>query len=169
MKNKLFIMLLLLIPLAYAFPLQLLPNGSLQEVNYSVNGTSVNVILYNGSLYITNLTNYTMMNITNIYQNITYNITQINQTCLNCTNYYNETINNTWINYNYGYNKSDLDTKFLTIDNFNSYKSGLNYSELVNSNVQIKETSDDWLWISVIGLFLVIAGIIAFIIYKGGE
>jgi len=155
----------------WAFPYQLLPNGTLSDVNYSINGTPVDIVLFNDSLYIVqkNLTNYTILNVTNIYQNITQNITYVNMTCLNCSNYYNQTVNTSY--FDYGYNSSYVDNNFVKLSDYNSYKSGLNYATLADLNnlnatitkPQEVSTNTTWLWLSVLGLFLLIVCLIGYI------
>ena len=163
--NKLIIFLIgiSLIPLVFAFPLQILPNGTLIEINESINGTPVDFILYNNTIYIIekNLTNYT------IYQNISY----INMTCINCTNYYNDTYKNTYNDY--GYNKSYVDNNFVTNSLFDTYKLSLSYAtkdELTNSINSLNNTKIDFetfnpikLWIGIGIVFLIELGIVIFI------
>ena len=158
-----------LFPEVLAFPFQLNPNGSLSEVNLTINGTQVDIVLFNDTIYIIekNITNYTIFNynVTNI------NITNVNTTCLNCTNYYNETIYHNETYFYYGYNRSELDGIFLFSSDFNTYKSGLTYvtKEELDA-IEPKETSI-WLWLSILGLFLINVCIIGFIVWmtRGGE
>lgn len=158
---------IILMSVVSAFPFQLLPNGTLIDLNGTeINGTPVDFVLFNDTIYIIpkNFTNQTIIyNITNV-ENITY----VNQTCINCSNYYNETINNTYYINEYGYNKSELNDVFLKISDYNSWKDGLNYAtldELNNSVSETKEISTIWLWLSVLGLFLIEVAIIGFIVY----
>lgn len=95
-----------------AWPMQLLPNNTIIDLgtNETINGTAVDFILFNGSLFLipqvelfynlTNITNVIYQNITNVtnvtYQNVTYtgnftNYTTQNITVENHTNIYNGT------------------------------------------------------------------------------
>lgn len=99
---------ILSILLVNAFPMELLPNGTIIEAG-SVNGTPVDFILFNNSLYIIPKINVTS-NITN-YNVTNYDITNhTNLTCYNCsynyTYYYNATGN-------YTYNRTELDSRFV--------------------------------------------------------
>lgn len=101
-----------------AFPYQLnLTTGILTDLNASNNMTTTLTI---------NVINYTYVNYTYYYGNITWmNITNV--TCNNCSLNYT-TINVTNINLtNNGYNSSDLNASYVTIENFNAYKSSLTY------------------------------------------
>lgn len=101
-----------LMTLTSAWPMQLLPNGTIIDLgtNATIGGTSVDFILFNESLYIipkveavyniTNVTNINYQNITNVtnvtYQNVTYtgnftNYTTQNITWENYTNIFNGT------------------------------------------------------------------------------
>lgn len=161
-----------------AFPYQLnLTDGTIVDLDSSNNFNGTLDIISNGSgLYIVerNPINYTISNIANTYQNITQNITYVNMTCLNCTNYYNQTINNSY--FDYGYNKSDLNSNFVTLSDYNSWKSGLSYAtkdELTNQfnnlNATITKPSDfnshAWIWWSILLIALAELGITGFIIY----
>ena len=164
MKKLLILIAIMFIPLVFAFPLQLLPNGTLIEINNSINGTPVDFILFNDTIYLIekDLTNYTITN-----------ISYVNMTCINCSNYYNDTYKNTYNDY--GYNKSYVDNNFITNSLFDTYKLSLSYAtkdELTNSindlnNTKIISEKDysNKLWISIIIIFIIELGIIGFIVY----
>jgi len=163
----------------FAFPYSLnLSTGIITDLNSSDNST--NFTIYVIHIYPnTTINNSYFYNVTNIYQNITQNITYVNMTCLNCTNYYNQTINNSY--FEYGYNKSDLNSNFVTLSDYNSWKSGLAYitqdtltSQINSLNSTITkpaEVQTTWLWLSVLGLFLLIICLIGYIAWmsRGGE
>lgn len=149
-----------------AWPYQLnLSDGALTDLNVSNNLTT------NLTIYIVSY-NYTIQD--NDWINIT------NLTCLNCTYYNNYTYAYTYIlnatNYTF-YNKTDSDAKFLTVVDFNSYKTSLTYStitELNNAITSLNQTINNIettnigigiLWILIIiSILLGIAGI--FLAYK---
>ena len=186
MKNKLiYLIILLSISLVNAFPLQILPNGTLVESNYDA-GTSVDIILFNNSLYIieaepTEINYYNKTYLNNTYINYTYlNETYVNTTCFNCTNYYNVT--NYYNDTNSSlYNNSYLDNNFITNSIFNTFKSSLNYAtkdELTNSINSINNTNyitsleehtHTWTGIIIFLIFLIQSGTIIYIIYKVRE
>lgn len=102
-----------------AFPLQLFPNGTIVDLgsNTTINGTSVDFIYSNDTLYIipkvndSNITfqNVSYFNVTNV-TNVSYgNITNI--TNITLQNYTNCSFNYTYYNVtgNYSYNKSEID------------------------------------------------------------
>jgi hypothetical protein len=108
-----------------AWPYQMnLSDGSITDLNssnsletnltiYVLNYTNV-YINYSNYTYFTNVTNITYLNVTNV-------------TCYNCTYNYNNTyIMNGTLNGSY-YNKSDDDSRFVTIGDFDSYKNSLSY------------------------------------------
>ena len=150
---------LFFISLASAWPYQLnLSNGALTDLNESNNETA------NFTIYVI-MQNYTYMNFTNItYENLT---------CVNCSYTYNET--NEYFLYNGSldfYNKTEQDAKFLTIVDFNNYKTALTYpyvttadfnSAIDNLNQTIsnkKEDSHGYLWaIAIISILLSAAAI----------
>ena len=112
---KLYLLLfLLLIPLAYASPFQLLPNGTVVDVNNaSINGSIMGAFLYNGSIYLVPV-NVTENYYSNNYTNITYlNTTYQNLTCYNCSNLYMSVYNTTT---NYSYSQVEIDAKLTKIN-----------------------------------------------------
>lgn len=170
--------LVMVIPFGNSFPYQLnLTDGIITDLNSSNNVTNnftIYIIYQNASV----INQTTILNIT--YQNITQNITYVNMTCLNCTNYYNQTINNSY--FDYGYNKSDLNSNFVTLSDYNSWKSGLSYAtkdELTNQFNNLNATitkpfdfnSHAWIWWSILLIALAELGITGFIIYmtRGSE
>lgn len=160
-----------------AFPLQLLQNGTIIDLgtNETINGTQVDFIYYNDTLYLipkVNVTNvYNISNITNINNitNVSYgNFT--NLTTLNVSNYTNCSFNYTYYNAtgNYTYNKTEIDNLIaghITISSLSPYalrtelvpyalKSEINYT--LNENELNKKIGENMFWI--------IIGIIAFIL-----
>lgn len=129
-KLNLFLFALLFITLASAYPLQLIPNGSFVDLldhNTTINGTPVDLIWFNNTLYViqrtpdvvnfnttsyvTNITNITYLNSSFFVTNIT-NITNLNTTCNNCTQITNVTYSANYSNLSSVYLKSDIDNKF---------------------------------------------------------
>lgn len=89
-----FFLIFLIITNIQAYPLQMYPNGSVNEVNFTINSTPFNIYLYNGTLYLQpeNISNdsFFINNITNITCiNCTYNITNITQNTYENTTYFN--------------------------------------------------------------------------------
>jgi len=172
---------LFMITFTSAWPYQLnLSNGILYDSNISNNATSnftIYVVMLNQTYL--NLTNYTYLNIT---------INQTNFTCYNCTN-----INYTNYTYTYVYsingssnssfyNSSDVNAKFLSIIDFNAYKSSLLYinqaefqalllqvNSLMNRTEIIEDNnSHGSLWGGII-IVAVISLIGIYLVYKGSS
>jgi len=178
MKKYLFL-LLLLIPLCSAAPYQLnLTTGILTDLNTT--NETINITIY--IINTTNIQNITWNNYTN-YSNITQeinwvNITNItNTTCLNCTNNYTNYTNLTTYKTTYSingtevifYNKAEVDAKFKTIADFNTFDSGINTKvNAINQSIEedkkpININRKTLLWIlSILG---VVFGLIALVIY----
>lgn len=159
-----------------AWPYQLnLSNGILSDLNTSDSNS-------------TNFTIYVLHNYTNIsYTNYT-NINYTNLTCINCTyiNYTNYTsyINSTMNSSEY-YNSLDTNAKFLSINDFNIYKSSavfpsrIEFDTLVGKlnelTLNVTSISDSENETSHIGLWIlcfagVILGVISiFMIQRSGQ
>jgi len=174
--------LISLLTFTSAFPLQLLPNGSIVDLgNTTINGTPVDFIFENNTLFIipkaasvniTNLTNI-ITNLTNItIQNITGNYTYENITLINNTYIFNGTENFTNFFTNFTYNKEELDKKFadLTInpdmspyvlksEAFAVFNSSMNWSSIIEENT---DTNNTWIWIAIVILALSIAAMFIF-------
>jgi hypothetical protein len=164
-----------------AFPFQVLPNGSLVDLNMTIEGVPVDIVLFNNTYFFvprieTNSTNISIYhsnyNVTNItYQNITQqNLTNCTLSYFNNTNYSNFYIlNGSNIN-NFTYTKQELDNKissFITQQLANErYAIKSDFDNLVvrvnnisiSPTVQTIKDSDTLLWIAII-----IIGIIALI------
>ena len=165
----LIIVLALNVNMVSAWPFQLnLTSGTLYDMNASNNATT------NFTIYVVNQTY-----ILNNYTNVTIYMNMTNTTCYNCTQNYNYTYN-----YLFGgnvtqiYNATQADARFLSIIDFNNYKTALTYPypsriEFDNltafvSGIDNNSTNDlTGLWIvSVLALIISIIGVIM-LIYLG--
>ena len=127
-KNKyncigLILLVISLISLASAWPYELYANGTIIDLNSSNNLTTTLAVTY------TNVTYYTNYTTTN-HTDYTYNNYTTGEVFANRSYFYNSTnlttIINTYVlnvsNSSMYYNSTDADTKFLTINDFNTYK-----------------------------------------------
>ena len=111
-----FVLLVMSISLASAWPYTLYSNGTIVDLNSSNNMTTTLSITYYNNYTAVNLTEYTYKNYT------TEQITENKSLFYNVSNY---TINNYILNVSDAsayYNSTDIDAKFLTLAEFNSYK-----------------------------------------------
>lgn len=182
MIPKILILLLVCISLTAAFPLQLLQNGTIIDLgtNETINGTQVDFVYYNDTLYlvpkanttyitynITNVTNVTNISYGNLSNYTTFNITN----CTNCSynyTYYNATGN-------YTYTKSEIDSKitgYLTTSSLTPYALKTDFSpyalktELptsLNSTLLDKKISEKTFWISI-GIIVFLLIVLTFMI-----
>jgi hypothetical protein len=122
-----FLLIVLALNVFSAWPYQLnLSNGVLYDTNASNNATNNFTIYVVNQIYILNNTyilNYTINN--TIYTNLTTYLNQTNLTCVNCTNINNTTYSIKGSGTLSLYNKSEIDTLFVTLTNFNDYKASI--------------------------------------------
>ena len=173
MKLPLMFLFIITISLASAWPLQLLTNGSIIDLgtNETINGTNVDFIYANDTLFLVpkinitqnitylNSTNITYLNSTGNYtiQNIT-NVTYENNTCVNCT--YNQT--------GIFYNKSEIDNKLSGIFQRGELSAYVPRAELTNyiprgevnniTGLNDKANKSD---VTLLWIVLIIVGLIA--------
>lgn len=154
-----FMMLIVLsMALTSAYPYQLLENGTIVDLATGDNvtdGVTVDIVYFNGSIYLVPYQNKTLIqNFINQTNNSYFNITNV--TCYNCSYYY---LNNT--NFTSTYNKSDIDFKISdintrlsalpTMTDLNDYLLITNFTDMNLSVAPSSEgTSNTILWILVI-------------------
>lgn len=175
--QTIFILSLLCLTLVSAWPYQInLTDGTIVDLNSSNNLTTNLTIYIINNTYL-NITNQTYLNVTNRTEFDVMNFT-------NCTYVTNVTNHTAFYADNVSiYNKTDADSKFLTLSEFSLYKSAitypsrmefdvvLNHLNQTNQTLQqlvadgVKETPHGSLWgISI--LALIIASIVGFITFR---
>lgn len=195
--NSIFIVFILCLSLASAWPLSFI-NGTITDLgtNETINGTNVDFVYANNTLFIIpkiiyNFTNVTYQNVTNVtnvtYQNVSYgNFTNYTTQNISWFNYTNCSFNYTYIyngtgNFTYNktdiYNKSEIDNRFgnyILTTTANGYVLRTELPNLeayalktdINETITQEKTNTTPLWIAIVVVALI--SIIAILMARGG-